>query len=192
MDIEIKQGKTFSLVLRYASDPLVFKPITSITRAAPAVLWVPGHGMPDGWVGAISGVIGMDEINAEHEPPRSYDFLQITKIDADHVSVPVDASLFTAYKSGGYLRYYTPVDLTGASVEMRVRDRVGGTSLLDLTSGNGDIALDNTLKTITITATAAQTAGLDFDSAVYEVVLTANGVVTQIVEGAVALELGVV
>lgn len=192
MDIEIKQGKTFSLVLRYASEPLVFKAITAISRGAPTRVTAPGHGMPDGWAEAISGVIGMEEINAQNDPPRAADFATITKIDADNFTIPVDSSLFDPYVSGGFVRYYTPVDLTGASVEMRIRDKVGGTSLLDLTSAGGDIALDNVLKTITITATAAATALLAFTSAVYEVVLTANGVKTQLAEGEVCLELGVV
>lgn len=192
MDIEIKQGKTFSLVLRYASEPLVFKPITAIAKGAPTLLTVPAHGVINDWAIAVSGVTNMDEINAEHEPPRAREFLQATVIDVNTISVPIDSSLFGNYKSGGVIRYYTPVDLTGASVEMRIRDKVGGTSLLDLTSVGGNIVLDNALKTITITASAAATAALAFDAAVYEVVLTENGVLTQIVDGAVNLELGVV
>jgi hypothetical protein len=193
MDITIKQGKTFTLVVRYAAEPAVFKAITAITQAAPAQVTATAHGMPDGWPAAIVGITkGMVEINSEADPPRGGDYLPATVLDVNTITfADIDSSSFTAYKSGGYVRYYTPVDLTGAVVAMTVRDRVGGTSLLALLSP-GDIAIDNTAKTITITASAAATALLTFDSAVYEVDITVAGVVTELLRGCVTLEKGIV
>ena len=64
-DLTIQQGRTFSLALRWESQPVVYRPITAIAQTAPARLTVPTHGVPDGWRVAITNVKGMTEINAE-------------------------------------------------------------------------------------------------------------------------------
>lgn len=76
----------------------------------------------------------------------------------------------------------TPVDLTGYSAKMQVRQAYGAAStLLDLNTTSGGIALGGTAGTITITATATEMAGITVPNtpgvppqlfAVYDLVLT--------------------
>ena len=55
-DLVIKQGKTFSKVLRWEAPPIIYKPITAITNAAPVRITSANHGIIDGWRVAIVSV----------------------------------------------------------------------------------------------------------------------------------------
>ena len=50
-DLELLQGKTFSLALRWETPPVVYKAITGITQTAPVRVTVPAHAFPTdgGW-----------------------------------------------------------------------------------------------------------------------------------------------
>ncbi|MBK8773002.1 MAG: hypothetical protein IPM06_21575 [Rhizobiales bacterium] len=52
-DLKMRQGKTFSLIVRWATLPFVHAAITAITKAAPAVITSSAHGVPDGWRVAV-------------------------------------------------------------------------------------------------------------------------------------------
>jgi len=82
----------------------------------------------------------------------------------------------------------TPVDLTGYSARLQVRQaRFSDSTLLALSSDDGDITLDDE-GNIQLTATAAVTALLDFSTARYDLELTsAGGIVTTLLEGEVRL-----
>jgi hypothetical protein len=187
LPLQIRQGSTFTYVLRWESLPVVYKAITGIAAQAPARITCVGHGLPDGWRAAVVSVLGMTEINAAGVPPRQSQYRQVTVVDADTVELNgVNAAAFTPYLSGGYLQYNTPVDLAGFTARMTVRDRVGGTELLSLTTENSRIALDNTAKTITLTLAATDTDDLTFVRGVYDLELvSAAGVVTPLAEGTV-------
>ena len=190
-DLVILQGKTFSLVLRWEAPPIVYKPITAITQSAPVRIEAEGHGLPDGWRAAAVSVKGMTEINSEVSDSGSVlDYHPATVIDADNVEFnDINAAGFKAYVSGGYLQYNTPVDLTGMTARMDIKDKVGGAVLLELASGSG-IAIDNTSKTITLTISAADTALLDWRAGVYELELAsgdAEPVVTTLLTGKITV-----
>lgn len=188
VDLEIIQGSTFTDVRRYGVAPWVYKNITAIPQAAPLALTVPAHVMPSGWWFAVVGVRGMSQINAANDPPAESDFMQGTVVDANTISVNAKNSLlWTAYQSGGAIMYATPVSLSGCTARMKVRARIDSTDeLLSLTTENGGIALDDTLKTITTTITAAATAALTWLRAVYDLELvTGAGVVTRIMGGTI-------
>jgi hypothetical protein len=83
-EILIQKGKTFALPVRWGVEPFVRKAITGISFATGAPrLTVTSHGMPDGWQGAIYGVIGPRQINAKNSPPRASDYHVLTVIDAN-------------------------------------------------------------------------------------------------------------
>ena len=194
-DFTIKKGSTFSRVLRWESSPLVYKAITAITKAAPAVVTATGHGLPDGWRAAIVSVVGMREINAavpsKGAPPLSSEFHKITKIDANSFSInDINSSDFTAYTSGGAVVYYTPVDLASYTARMQIRDtETSGIILLSLTTENSRIAIDNTAKTITLTINAIDTAAIMFTAGVFDLELVSPGsVVTQLLKGNIIIE----
>lgn len=134
-DLTIKQGKTFTLVLRWETEPIVRKAITGVSfiSGAPRITAI-GHGAPDGWRCAFYGIKGPKQLNAANNPPRSEDYHAATTIDADTVEMneinPYDeeqGNELPAYVSGGFLQYNTPMDLTGYMARLAVKDKIGGT-----------------------------------------------------------------
>ena len=195
-DLVIQQGRTFTLVLRWETTPIVYKAITAITQTAPVHMTVPGYGCPDGWRAAVTGVKGMTEINAESNNVNDRDFHAVTVVDADTLEFnDVDASGYKAYISGGYLQYNTPVDLTGYTGRMKIKDKVGGTVLLSTEAIDSpldviDIALDTTAKTITLTIAASATDDISWSRGVYDLEMVssdAEPVVTAILTGKVSV-----
>lgn len=83
-----------------------------------------------------------------------------------------------------------PVDLTGCTARMQVRSTVDNdTVLLELTTGNGRIALGGVDGTITLQLTAAETQALTWRNAVYDLeVVHPGGQVRRLVEGAVKVK----
>lgn len=189
LNLTIVQGNTFSQVVRWESVPFVFKPITDISRSAPAVITSASHGVPEGWRVAVVSAGGMSKINATHFPVRGSDLRTATVLSPDTLAIhEIDSTSYTAYTSGGYLVYYTPVSLSGYTARMTIKDRVGGTALATLTSGTGEIVLDNTNKTITATISAALTAAYAWASGVYDLELeSGDGVVTTLLRGTVTV-----
>lgn len=188
--LEVAKGKTFERVLRWGSLPFIYKPITGITQTAPAVVSAVAHGIPDGWRVAVVSVQGMREINAVNLPPRAKDFIKATVAGANAVELnSVNAAGFSAYTSGGYLQFYTPVSLEGALARMTIKDKIGGTALLAMDSALlGGIVLDNTAKTITITISATDTAALTWRSGVYDLeVQLQSGTVKLLMQGSVSV-----
>jgi hypothetical protein len=181
------KGKTFTRVIRWEEEPFIYKAITAISRTAPARITATGHGVPDGWRVAVVSVQGMRQINAENNPPAEDEFNRATVIDANTVDInAINAAEFSAYASGGYLQFYTPKDLDDCVARMTVKDRHGGTELLVLTSGAGEIALDNTEKTITVTVAADVTEAIDWARGVYDLeVEDGDGVVTALYFGTI-------
>ena len=119
----------------------------------------------------------------------SSDYHQVTRIDANTVELNgFNAAEFSTYTGGGYLQYHTPVDLVGYTARLKVRNRIGGTQLLDLTTENAGIAIDTGLKTITLSITATATAALTFSKGVYDLEMVSPiGVVTAIAFGPVSV-----
>jgi hypothetical protein len=190
-DLTIKQGKTFVRVVRWETAPFVYKPITAISRAAPVQITATGHGMPDGWRGAVVSAGGMRKINAKNWPLRDTDFHTITSVDPNNVQFNDVVSLdYTAYTSGGSLVYYTPVDLDLFVARMQIRDTVEDTTILmSLVTGTERITIDNTAKTITLLISAADTAGITWLQGVYDLELESpSGVVTQLLKGNITVE----
>jgi len=189
----ILQGETFQRVIRWETPPFVYKAISAISRAAPAVITSTGHGLTNGWRAAVVSVLGMTDINAKHSPPRESEFQQVTVVDPNTVSLNnVNSAIFSPYTSGGYLQYYTPVNLAGYIAKMEIKDRVGGTVLMTLSSNLGDnrILLDPSGNTITLNIAAADTVSslLTWTKGVYDLEMTGpSGAVTRIFTGNIAV-----
>lgn len=82
----------------------------------------------------------------------------------------------------------TPIDLTGYSARMQVRDTVDSPAFhIELTDANGRIALGGTAGTIQLTIAATDTAALTFEDAVYDLELVNGATVTRLVYGGVQL-----
>lgn len=188
-DFSIGQGKTFNPVLRWGAPPYIYKPITGITQAAPAVVTAASHGVPDGWRVAVVSVKGMTQINAENNPPKSGDYVIATPLNSNTVELnEVNASEYKPYVSGGYLQFLTPVDMTGFTARMSIKDRVGGTEYVSLTTENGGIVIDNTNKKISLLISATDTSEFTWTRGVYELeMVSAGGIVTLLLEGKITV-----
>lgn len=187
--IEIRKGKPLIEVLRWGTSPFVYSAISAITQTAPVQISAAGHGLPDGWPVAVVSVKGMRQINAESSPPSlSRDYRPATVVDDNTVQInEINAADFSAYTSGGYLQYHTPVDLTGYTARLVIKDRIGGTELLRLTGTRG-ITLDNTAKTITYAVAASVTEKLTWKKGVFELEMEASdGTVTTLDSGEIVV-----
>lgn len=187
INFKIYQGATFQQALRWESETKTYVPITNISRSAPVTITVDNPALlpPVGWRARVTNVLGMKEINMPED-----DYQIISSINGSVVTFnPINSLAYTAYTSGGVLEYNTPVDLAGYTARMDIRGKVSDTAiLLSLTTQNGGILINNVLKTITIIITAAQTAGLNFSQAVYDLELVnSDGVVTRFSEGTIQL-----
>ena len=166
----LEQGRTYSQGLRWEEEPYVYVPISAITKAAPAqVTTSTPHGLVDGWRVAVVSALGMTQINAENDPPLDSEFRRVTLVSPTVVEFnALNSSGFDAYVSGGYLQFFTPVDLTGFTARMSVKDKVGGTELISLTTENGRIVVDPTAKSIRLALSATDTGALTWKRGVYD------------------------
>ena len=190
--LTIQKGATFSRVLRWESLPFIYTPITAITKAAPAVITAAGHTLVTGWRAAVVSPGGMRQIAAKNTPPRASDFRKVTFVSSSQINFnDVDSTNFTAFTSGGALCYYTPVSLASFTARMMIRDTADATTTLEsLTSAAGDIVLDDTNHTITVTISATDTATYDFTTGVYDLELVSGDVVpvvTRLLSGNVSV-----
>lgn len=199
-DLTIQQGKTFSLVIRWETEPIVYKPITDISLAFGAPrLGVPGHGCPAGWRAAVTRVKSPKQINAANNPPKASDYRAVTVIDANTAEfndmAPFDdnGNEWPAYTEGGFLQYNTPVDLTGYTARMKIKDKIGGAVLASTEAGDTPlnvlvIVIDNATKTIALTIEATATDDFAWTKGVYDLeMISATGKVTAILSGRVSV-----
>lgn len=190
LDLVIEQGKTFTRIIRWETTPLIWKPITAIGQVAPVLITSTAHGLTDGWKVAVRDVVGMLDINAKYNPPKDSEFHPCTYIGANQISInTISAASFDPYVSGGYLVYYTAVDLTGYTARMKIKDRIGGTLLQSLTTQAGTgFALSPSAQTITLTIIATDTAAYTWLKGVYDIeMVDGAGVVTAIFSGAISV-----
>jgi hypothetical protein len=186
MTITIRKGETFRRVLRPTAKPYIYKPITAITKSAPVMITAPSHGLVSGQLVAIVSVKGMREINSELDSngePVLTAYRKVTVIDANTIAINnVNSSDFGTYTSGGYLQFFTPIDMTGCTARRSIKDREGGTLLLSLTTENGRLVIDNMAHTITEIIPASVTEAITWRRGVsdLELVNTISGHVSKI------------
>jgi hypothetical protein len=95
---------------------------------------------------------------------------------------------YTTYTSGGILEYNVPVDLTSLTARMQIREKITSPSvILDLTTENNLIQINNILKTITFTIPATTTQLFTFKQAVYSLEIIRGTTVVPFVNGTISL-----
>lgn len=185
-EILIQKGKTFTLVVRWESEPIIRKAITAVSLATGAPrLTVTAHGITDGWRGMPYAVEGMKQLN-------DIGWQSMTVIDSSTIEfnsiTPIDDNgrVWPAYTSGGFIQFYTPQSLASYTARMDIKDKIGGTvwassEVADTPYDIIDIALDDVTKTITLTIDAVDTAALTAKRGVADLELvSAGGVVTKL------------
>lgn len=183
VNYKIYQGSTFSEVLRWESYEKSYANITGISKAAPAVITVAAATLPVGWRIKVSGVVGMKEINTD-------DYHIVTENTLSAISINLlNTSNYSTYVSGGTIEYFTPKSLSGYTAQMQIREKITSVDpILELTTENGGILINDGLKTITITMTAEQTRLLSFKTAVYSLELIKGVTITSLTKGNLVLE----
>ena len=83
----------------------------------------------------------------------------------------------------------TPIDLTGASAKMQVRDTKGGSKLaFTLTSPLGGITIDGPTGTLNVSITPTQTNKLFYPKSAYDIMMIdSNGNKIKLLEGFMTL-----
>jgi hypothetical protein len=182
LNIKVYQGSTFSKVLRWESSTKRYIPITGISKAAPMVVTALGHAVPVGWRTKLTNIVGMKEV-------ANLDYITNTATTVDTLTFNHINSLnFGAYTSGGILEYNQPIDLAGITARMQIREKITSpTVLLELTTENGFIQIDNTLKTIVFSIPASVSQTLTFKQAVYSLELVKSTTVIPFASGTVSL-----
>lgn len=181
----IPNNAEFHKVLRWMQPLRTYKPITGATQAAPCVLTVTAHAIPDGWPFWVESVKGMVELNRPYVVPAdpcNCDSEEVknkpyraTVRSANSIEINnLNALDFHAYLSGGTIMYFAPYDMAaGTTAELQIRSTASSsTALVTLTTENGGIVIDNVLKTITLIMTEEQCAAYKTAEAVYDLIIT--------------------
>lgn len=188
-DFEILQGKTFNPTLKYSQPQFVVKTITGITKSGQAVVTCT-HGLTIDWPVWVVGVVGMSQINHDSDDlTRAAKAYQAYYINATSLRLNLDTTRFNTYTSGGEILYHPPVDLTGFTARMQIRESLESTTTLEeLTTENGGITLGAAAGTVALLISATDTAALDFSTAVYDLELISGaGIVTRLLYGDITL-----
>ena len=182
LNIKVYQGSTFSKVLRWESSTKKYIPITAISKTAPMVVTAPAHGVPVGWRTKLTNIGGMKEV-------ANFDYISNTATTADTLTFnAINSATYSTYTSGGILEYNQPIDLVGITGRMQIREKLTSpTILLELTTENGLIQIDNTLKTIVFSIPATVTQTLTFKQAVYSLELVKATTVVPFAGGTISL-----
>lgn len=186
-DLALCKGKTFSEVFRWGQERLVYRTIATASNTAPLVFATSiAHGLTTGWPYRIQGAEGMEGEDPQTKLPLKLNtdvgiYREALVIDATQIEInEIDATDFSAYvPNSAQLVYHLPVDIAGYTARMQVRETADSdTVVLELTTENGGITVNNTTKTITLTATAAATSALAEMRGVYELEMIVGSEVT--------------
>lgn len=190
--LEITRGKSLKRYYGWGSDRLAYREIQAATSAAPCILHVPSHGMPEGWLFDISGAKGLSQLNTvdPQDPDFRLDMWPAIIVDADHIELnSLNAANMPAYEGGGWVQYPVPEDISNHTARAQFRDSYESTEvLLELTSDpGGGLIITPALSRITWQMTALQTAGLP-DECVFDIELTSpSGEVDEVDGGKILL-----
>jgi hypothetical protein len=184
LHFKIYQGSTFNEIIRWETLLKTYVTITGITKAAPVVITATAHGIPVEWRVKLGNIVGMTELNS------SETYHQVTSTTTDTITLnAVNTLAYKSYVSGGVLEYNTPVNLSGYTARMQIHNKVDSTSsIIELTTENSGIILDNINKTILLKMSASDTSAFNFINAVYSLELVSSaGQVTTLISGNVTL-----
>ncbi|WAC45569.1 hypothetical protein OU997_05200 [Pseudomonas sp. SL4(2022)] len=182
LDLRIIQGATLRKPLLLMQPVYRYKPITTIQARAPLLLTVEAHDLNGEWPIWIEGVIGWSELSRD----KTRQPFHLAKV-VDANTLELNAFNGTGRNAtGGMVVYQPPVDLTGCTARMFIRD-AASELLLELTAENDRLVIAAPGRLI-ITLTAAETAAITWAQGRYDLELTmSNGDVTRWAEGEVVV-----
>ena len=143
LSLKVRQGSMFRKVLRWETEPFIYKPITAISNAAPCVLHIPGHEMLESQLFAVQNALGLVELNEKVDDLTSWHRAHV--VDVDHVEINrVNSIPFKPHTANtGVAKYRTVVDLAGYTARLTLKDKAGGVVLYTMSSADPEeITLD--------------------------------------------------
>ncbi len=171
--LTLVRGKTLNRIFQYAASQLEYIPVLDVSKTSPLTLQLASpHGLSSGWLARVQGVSSPSEMNT---PENTYWPVRVTGSSEVEFN-EVDGALWQAYEPGvskGHLVFRHPIDLTNWVFRMHVRDRIGGTVLLSLSSApedtaDGEIQVMSGESAFMLKLTAEQTKNLSWNSGVYD------------------------
>lgn len=182
LNLRINQGATLRKPLLMMQPVYRYKPIATIQATAPLLLTVEDHGLAGEWPIWIEGVTGWGELSRD----KTRQPFHLAKVINPN-TLELNAFNGTGRTAGGgTLVYHPPVDLTGCTARMFIRD-ASGVLLLELTTENDRLVIAAPGRLI-ITLTATETAAITWTHGRYDLELTmSNGDVTRWMEGDVTV-----
>lgn len=184
LNLKVYQGSTFVETIRWESSLKEYIPITNISKSAPLVVTTAGHTIPANWRVKITVTNGMKELS------NAIDYLTITSVTGTTLTFnSINAINYTTYVSGGMIEYNVPIDLANTTARMQIREKVSSSVIIDeLTTENGKLVVDNSLKEIRIVVSASATAAYTFNSAAYNLEIVQGSTVIPLLFGNITLE----
>lgn len=184
MPLNLIRGATHRDTRRFMQPQREYREISAITPSAPLRIAVPGHGLLGDWLIWIAGVAGFPDLN--RVPGRQLAH-RAEVIDEDTLEIN-SLSGVGLTPAGGQVIYQPPVDLTGASARLVVREREdGGNELLSLASGDGIAA--GAPGTLVVALSAEETAAISWTAGWYHLDVTfPDGTVSRFFRGPVTVE----
>ena len=174
--LKITRGSTFADTLQWATEEC--RVVTATLNAtAPVTLDIVGHGLPDEWLVTIEG----------HPRISETDEFRVNVVDADTLSIPCLNGLSFGSDRTVALRYKPPVDMSGYTARMQIRDK-DGVLLLELTTENGRIEIDNVGKKINRTIEADVTEAITWKRGFYDLEMVSGDYVIKIDSGTVEVD----
>jgi hypothetical protein len=188
--LKVREGSTFRKKLRWEAGPFVYRPIVSISCAAPCMIGCPAHGLLQGQLFCVEAAVGMKEINSV-TPDQPETWYRATVVDPDTLQINrLNSTLFTKHTAGtGNIKYRSVVDLTGYKARLTIRLKVGMEPIDILTTENGRITIDPVLQQITFTIEGEESAAYTWKQGVYDLdVITPDGDTYTIANGVLVIE----
>ena len=174
--LEIIRGKTNRQSFGAADSENVYKQINSATQAAPCVISVPAHGMPDDWVFSIEGAKGMRALNRVGAQGRVIDAHHIELNDFNALNEP-------AYTGGGVIVYAHPRDLTGYTARGKIRRSYGDSDgVLDLS-----LTVDISACAVNLEISEDDALSLQISAGVFDIELVNGPEVEELIRGKVTV-----
>lgn len=186
LPMRLVRGATYRDTRRLMQPRKEYRPVTAIAAEAPLRLTVPAHGLAGDWLAWVIGTTGLPDLN---RTPGRQNPHRVEVIDADTVEINSLSGAGSSPAAGaGRLIYQQPIDLTGATAHLVIREtEEGGDSLLELGTGNG--ITHAAPGSLAVEITAAQTAEITWASGWYHLEITfADGAVSRFFKGPVTVE----
>lgn len=184
--LTLYEGTTLKKVFRWGQSTKTYELVQGMTVTAPVRVNIPSHSVEDGWPVWLESVEGPDELNQDSTKDTPY---IASVVDTDNIDLVNTNGLgLSAYQDSGAIVYHPPVDLTGYTARMQIKNSVDDvTALFDWDSAGGELTIDPKGK-ITLSVDPAVLTDIGFTEGVYDLELeSSGGEVSRIAFGPIAV-----